>query len=89
MKRALFVVALIFIILSFVGAGYVFYADGQVNAGYAVIPLVFALVCAGGYVALKKENKDVRIKTIWKVLFGISAIMLALNIVAIITFYSF
>lgn len=56
MKKVLFITTLFFVLLSFVGAGYVFYTDGQANAGYAVIPLIFALVCAGGYLVLKKDT---------------------------------
>lgn len=49
MKRFLFILSLVFTVLTFVGAGYVLYTDGQANAGYAVIPLVVALVCISGY----------------------------------------
>ena len=44
MKKAALALSIIFIILTFIGAGYVLYNRGQVNAGYAIIPLVFALV---------------------------------------------
>ena len=44
MKKTALVLSVIFIILTFIGAGYVLYNRGQVNAGYAIIPLVFALV---------------------------------------------
>ena len=43
MKKIALVLSLIFIILTFIGAGFVLYNRGQVNAGYASIPLVFAL----------------------------------------------
>lgn len=43
MKKTALVLSFIFIILTFIGAGYVLYNRGQVNAGYAIIPLVFAL----------------------------------------------
>ena len=43
MKKAALVLSILFIILTFIGAGYVLYNRGQVNAGYAVIPLVLAL----------------------------------------------
>ena len=42
-------VIFIFIILTFIGAGYVLYNKGQVNAGYAIIPLLFALSSIGFY----------------------------------------
>ena len=49
MKKAALVLSVIFIILTFIGAGYVLYNRGQVNAGYAIIPLVFALACIAFY----------------------------------------
>lgn len=56
MKRALFVLSLFFTVLTFVGAGYVLYTDGQANAGYAVIPLVIALACIAGYRTFKNKG---------------------------------
>lgn len=35
---------LAFVILTFIGAGYVLYNKGQVNAGFAVVPSVFCAV---------------------------------------------
>ena len=43
MKKTALVLNIIFIILTFFGAGYVLYNKGQVNTGYAIIPLLFAL----------------------------------------------
>ena len=43
MKKAALILSVIFIILTFIGAGFVLYNRGQVNAGYAILPLVFAL----------------------------------------------
>lgn len=43
MKKAAFAISILFIILTFCGAGYVLYHHGEVNAGYAVIPMLFAL----------------------------------------------
>jgi len=44
MKKVALALSIIFIILTFVGAGYIIYNGGKVNAGYAVVPMVFALV---------------------------------------------
>ena len=44
MKKAALALSIVFIILTFVGAGYVLCNGGKVNAGYAVVPMVFALV---------------------------------------------
>lgn len=49
MKKTALVLSVIFIILTFIGAGYVLYNRGQVNAGYAIIPLVFALASIAFY----------------------------------------
>jgi hypothetical protein len=49
MKKAAFVFYVLFVILTFVGAGYVIYNGGKVNAGYAVVPMVFARICASLY----------------------------------------
>ena len=41
-KEKLFrILTLIFVILTFIGAGYVLINKGEVNAGYAVIPSLF------------------------------------------------
>lgn len=54
MKRLLSILSITFIILTFVGGGYVIVNRGAVNAGYAVIPMLFALVCLIGLKSLKK-----------------------------------
>ena len=54
MGKAAMILGIIFLILTFVGGGYVFIHHGQVNAGYAVIPSIWAMVCFG-YYRKKKE----------------------------------
>lgn len=49
MKKVALALSIIFIILTFVGAGYVLYNGGKVNAGYTVVPMIFALVSIGAY----------------------------------------
>ncbi len=49
MKRAALVLGIIFLILTFVGGGYVLVHHGQVSAGYAVIPALWAMICFGYY----------------------------------------
>ena len=44
MKKAALALSIIFTILTFVGAGYVLCNGGKVNAGYAAVPMVLALV---------------------------------------------
>lgn len=43
MKKAILIFNIIFIILTFAGAGYVLCNGGRVNAGYAAVPMVFAV----------------------------------------------
>ena len=54
MKKLLLLLSIAFIILTFIGGGYVIVNRGTVNAGYAVIPMLFALVCLIGLKYLKK-----------------------------------
>ncbi len=49
MKTLLLVCYIAFTILTFLGAGYVLYTNGQANAGYAVIPMVFTLASLSAY----------------------------------------
>lgn len=49
MKKVTLVLSIIFLILTFVGVGYVLCNRGKVNAGYAVVPMVFTLVCITFY----------------------------------------
>ena len=55
MKKGLLVLSVIFILLTFAGAIYVISSKGEVNAGYAVIPMVFALASMAGYRGCKKK----------------------------------
>ena len=43
MKKIALALSIIFIILTFAGVAYVLYNRVQVNAGYAVVPMVFSL----------------------------------------------
>ena len=49
MKKAALVMGIIFFFLSFTGGGYVLINHGQVNAGYAVIPGLWTMICFGYY----------------------------------------
>ena len=49
MKKIALIFGIIFLILTFVGASYVIINHGQVNAGYAVIPGMWTVVCFGTY----------------------------------------
>ena len=54
MKKILLILSIVFIILTFIGGGYVIVHRGTVNAGYAVIPMLFALVSLIGLKYLKE-----------------------------------
>lgn len=49
MNKITFVLSIIFVILTFVGAGYVLPNHGQVNAGYAYVPTVIVLASVAAY----------------------------------------
>lgn len=49
MKKVALALSILFIILTFFGAGYVFYYGKNANAGYAVIPMIFALASISFY----------------------------------------
>lgn len=48
-KRLSLALSIVFIILTFAGAGYVLLNGGKVNAGYACVPMVFALLSISIY----------------------------------------
>ena len=54
------VLTLMFMIITFIGAGYVLFNKGQVNAGYAVIPSLFCAIFSqlAVYEKFKKEKKN-------------------------------
>ena len=45
MKKIALIFGIVFLILTFAGAGYVITNHGQVNAGYAVIPGLWSVIC--------------------------------------------
>lgn len=48
-KKISLTLSVVFIILTFIGAGYVLFNRGKVNAGYACVPMVFALISISVY----------------------------------------
>lgn len=86
MKKVLFIMTLVFGILTFVGAGYVLYNSGQVNAGYAVIPMIFCIGCLSSYNVLKKKEEKTNEMCIKKKN-GILLIFLIIGIVLLIGTY--
>ena len=57
------VLTLMFMIITFIGAGYVLFNKGQVNAGYAVIPSLFCAIFSqlAVYEKFKKEKNKLKI----------------------------
>lgn len=49
MKKLTLALSIIFIILTFLGAGYILVNHGEVNAGYACVPMVLALTFISFY----------------------------------------
>ena len=56
MKKIMLALSVLFIVLTFVGAGYVLYNAGSVNAGYAVIPMALAFACITFYRKAKQQS---------------------------------
>ncbi|MCI8553624.1 MAG: hypothetical protein HFJ80_01595 [Clostridiales bacterium] len=54
MSKLALIMGIIFLIMTFAGGGYVMINYGEVNAGYAVIPGLFTMICFG-YYRKKKE----------------------------------
>ncbi len=52
------ILTLIFVILTFIGAGYVLINKGEVNAGYAVVPSVFSATFSQLSITEKNKNKN-------------------------------
>lgn len=53
MKKIALILSVTFSILTFVGAGYILVNHGEVNAGYACVPMVLALASMSVY----RKNK--------------------------------
>ena len=49
MKKIAFMSSTVFIILTFVGAGYVLCSNGKANAGYAVVKMFFEIASISTY----------------------------------------
>lgn len=49
MKIVALILGIVFLILTFAGGGYVLINHGQVNAGYAVVPMLWCIICFGFY----------------------------------------
>lgn len=48
-KKLALILSVVFIILTFIGAGYVLLNGGKVNAGYSCVPMLFALISISFY----------------------------------------
>ena len=55
-KKILVIITAVFVVLTFIGAGYVLYNKGEVNAGYAVIPSLFCAIFSN-LANIKDNNK--------------------------------
>ena len=57
MKTKIFLaLSIVFLILTLAGAGYVLVSKGEVNAGYACVPVVFELMFVAAYRKSKKSR---------------------------------
>lgn len=57
-SKIYFICLIIFTVLNFVGAFYVLANRGEVNAGYAVIPMSFVTIFNALLLQEKKKNKE-------------------------------
>lgn len=57
MKLILRNLGFVFVLLTFAGAGYVLYTGGTASPGFAVIPMLFGMICFSGY-RRKKQQED-------------------------------
>lgn len=51
------ILSIIFIVLTFIGAGYVIINKGEVNAGYAVVPSLLSICFSQLNIIEKNKNK--------------------------------
>lgn len=58
MRKGALVMSILFIILTFIGAGYVMLNHGQVSAGYAVVPMGMTLAFLSVYRDSKKKDEE-------------------------------
>jgi len=55
-KRIYLILYIIFLIITFISAGYVIYTKGQTNPGLAIVSMLFGLIFAGLYRDVKKKK---------------------------------
>ena len=55
LKKILFVLSVVFTILTFVGVGYVLLNKGQMSAGYSAVPMLWAVLFITTYNKIKKD----------------------------------
>ena len=52
------IMTIIFVILTFAGAGYVLINKGEVNAGYAIVPGLWGVIFSNLAISARKKNSD-------------------------------
>ena len=52
-----FIIFFVFILLTFAGAIYVISNKGEVNAGYACVPMIFGIIFGGMFYKARNEIK--------------------------------
>ena len=55
MKKIALILGIIFLVLTFIGGGYVLINRGRVNTGYAVVPGIWTMICFG-YCQNRKQD---------------------------------
>lgn len=54
-KKVSLICGIAFMLLTFTGAGYVLFNHGKVNAGYAVVPMLWTVICFSIYRSKKTK----------------------------------
>ena len=54
LRKVLFVLSILFVILTFAGTGYVLLHKGQVSAGYSAVPMLWAVLFTTTYNKVKR-----------------------------------
>ena len=57
LRIILAVLTVVFAVLCFIGAGYVLANGGEVNAGYAVVPMCLCLCCSVFLQRINRKNR--------------------------------
>ena len=82
LKKILFVLSIVFTILTFVGATYVLFNKGQVSAGYSAVPMLFAVLFITTYNKVKNDLEREKKKK--KAIFWVQIVVLMIQFFCVV-----